>query len=69
MKKVNKISWRAKNFCQWYGYDVNKVRNCMKLPEFELLKCETTQEIKAAGVTKDTPYMINNPLHYEISKE
>lgn len=67
MKKLLKISVKASTFLKWEGYDVDKVRHCMTLPDFSLMACENAKERKIERVTKSLPYVVYNPKGYDIS--
>lgn len=58
MKKLSTISQKASTFLKWNGYDVNKVRKCMKQQDFSLMACKTAEERKQNRVDKSFPYIV-----------
>lgn len=68
MKILSKISIKAATFLKWEGYDIDKVKHCMTLPDFSFMLCENAKERKVAGVTKSLPYVVYNPKGYDISQ-
>ena len=68
MKTITRLSKKAIEFCEMSGYDIDKIRICITSVSFSVEKCETKQEMINNEVDFNLPYIIINPLHFDICK-
>jgi len=66
MKNLEKLSKKAEMFCSLSGYDVDKVKEAMGTSLFELVRCESKDEMDYEGVDYEYPYVIYNPFNINI---
>lgn len=69
MKKIKCITENVRTFLNWYGLDEKKVRVCLSLPDFAIMKCETRKERIKYQVNISLPYYVENPHDYDIQQD
>ncbi len=64
MKTINEMNEKIREFAELSGLDAAKLEKNLGYSGFEILECETPEEMEENGVDENYPYVVKNPFGY-----
>ena len=68
MNNVSKTSKKINEWASFMGYDIQKIKTCMKSPKTFGIEKLTAKEAKEEGLDLNYPYRLYNPYNYDVAK-